>query len=180
MDAPTVEDVKGWSRLDFGALDEPYSDDDLAVLLARAMDYVWSVTGQTLATVPVPLVTMAQEAIQMRCEQVAIQSGTDYTEEAADDLVQTFGAGAYNQSRRNLAQEGPQRGLPLLNPHPGLNQRLWLLATDDMRDYWWSLFAGTMPPGMEVTEVDWGNYDGAFPYASGDWPQVPDPFTWGA
>ena len=83
---PTVDDLKTWSRVDFGSLDAPYSDDDLQIRLDRAMGYLMAYTGRAMDdTMPVPLVPIAEEAIQLRTEQIAFQEQPDYVETSNDD-----------------------------------------------------------------------------------------------
>ena len=181
MVAPTVDQILSWSKLDFDGLDEPFDSDDLVVVLDRSIAYILVVTGQTLAAMPAQLEPIASEAIQMRVEQTALQAGSDYTSEASDDLISNFSAGNYSQTRRDLGQTSPSKGIPLINSNPALNMRLWLLCTDDMREYWWSLMNGLSIPATETTEIDWGNYDGLYPYSTSDIPSAYDsPFIWGA
>lgn len=171
MDRPTVTDIKTWSRLDFGSLDEPFSDDDLAMELGRSCDYVTAVTGRIIDdTFPVPLVSICQEAVQMRVEQVTLQAQSDYLETVSDDQVQSFTAGSYSETRaegsRSRARGSPQ-GYPMVTPMVALNERLWLLMTPEMQDYWRGILMGLPIPSFAVSEVDWGNYDGQYPYSWG-------------
>lgn len=182
MDRPSVNDLKLWSKVDFAGLDEPFSDAELGVVLTRACDYVVAVTGRPIdATFPAPLVSLGEEAIQMRVEQMVYQAQPDYIETGADDEIQNFSAGTYSESRRtNPAGTGVKGGIPMINPWAALNQRLWLVATDAMREYWFSLLEGMTVPAIETTEVDWGNYDGLYPYSYQGRFGGLDPTVWGA
>jgi hypothetical protein len=161
VDAPTADDIKTWSRLDFQG-DYDTSDDQLEVEVGRAVNYVWQVTGRPIdSTFPDPLVSIAQQAIQMRTEQLVLQAQEDYVETATDDLIQNFNAGSYSESRREplrLTRGGSQAGMIPVNSWPSLNEMLWMLMTDDMQDYWRALF-GQIIPAFEVSEVDWSLSD---------------------
>lgn len=184
MDRPAVTDVKTWSRLDFSSLDEPFTDTDLENVVTRACDYIESVTGRRIdATFPVPLTSICQECVQLRTEQVVLQAQTDYLETVADDQIQSFSAGGYQETRvlgASRARTGrqPPTGYPPVTPLVALNERLFLLMTEDMRDYWRSILMGTPIPAFEVTEADWGNYDGQYPYSGSN--AIDNPFTWGS
>lgn len=186
---PSVADIKAWSRLDFADLDAPFSDDDLQVRLERALAYLETVTGRAIdATMPRLLVPIAQEAVQLRVEQMAFQEQEDYAETANDDMVQSFSAGNYTESRRVVrTYSGAETGLPEINSQPWLNRDIWLLCTDDMRAYWTETLMGAAAaasiPSFEVTEADWGNYDGLYPYTLGAGAfrsAVIDASVWGA
>lgn len=169
MDRPTVTDLKTWSRLDFSGLDEPFTDDDLTFVLTRSCDYIEQITGRRIdASFPVPLTSICQEAIQLRSEQVVLQQQSDYLETVADDQIQSFTAGSYSETRADGGRSrmrGQPTGYPMVTPMVALNERLWLLMTPDMQDYWRSILMGVALPSIASTEVDWGNYDGLYPYS---------------
>ena len=54
-----------------------------------------------------------------------------------------------------------------MNSNGALNQDMWMLCTPEMQDYWRDVIQGTSAPTIETTEVDWGNYDGLYPYSYG-------------
>lgn len=186
---PTVADIKGWSRVDFGSLDDPYTDADLQVQLDRAIDYLVTTTGRPWdVTMPPPLVPIAQEATQLRVEQTCLQSQSDYTETANDDNVQSFSAGNYSETRHEAGRSryaGLTTGIPTINPNDWLNRDIWLLCTMQMQEYWSLVINGASSfanfPAIETTEVDWGNYDGLYPYSygAGMRSMLVDPYTWG-
>ena len=166
---PTVQDIKAWSRLDFAELDEPFSDADLRIRLDRAVAYLEAMTGRTFdATMPPYLVPIAQEAVQLRVEQMAWQEQPDYQETANDDQIQSFSAGGYSETRRVIrTYAGAEHGLPEMNPNAWLNRDIWLLCTEAMRTYWVETLMGAAMaaqiPSFAVTEADWGNYGGLYP-----------------
>jgi hypothetical protein len=184
---PTVDDIKTWSRVDFTSLDAPYTDDDLQVRIDRTCSYLLGYTGRPIdATMPPPLVPIAQEAVQLRVEQMCFQEQPDYVETIADDAVQSFSAGNYSETRHEPGRSrysGATTGLPELNPNGILNRDMWLLCTPTMQDYWRDIMQGVGAPALEVTEVDWSNYDGLYPYSHGvgafRGPAL-DAGTWGA
>ena len=70
-----------------------------------------------------------------------------------------------------------------MNANDALNQDMWILCTPAMQDYWRYVIQGTNAPAIEVTEVDWNNYDGLYPYSYGVGAfhgPVADPGVWGA
>jgi hypothetical protein len=184
---PTVDELKTWSRVDFASLDEPYSDEDLEIRLVRAEDYLTAYTGRAMdATMPAPLVHIAEEAIQLRVEQICFQEQSDYVETSNDNLIQSFSAGNYSETRREPGRTryaGATTGIPELNPNESLNRDIWLLCTPEMQDYWRYITQGQGGVAIETTEVDWDNYDGLYPYSTGVGAfhgPVADPSVWGA
>lgn len=183
---PAVADLKGWSRIDFSSLDAPFTDTDLQVQIVRATAYLMAVTGRAMDdTMPPQLVPIAQDAYQLQVEQEVFKSQPDYVETSADDLIQSFSAGNYSETRHE-AGGGTRRnimpiGLPIINPDPRLNTDIWLLCTPDMQQYWRYVLQNASVPSFEVTEADWGNYDGLYPYSYGVGMRslLVDPFIWG-
>jgi hypothetical protein len=186
---PTVAQIDSWSRIDFGSLDDPFTDADLQIRLDRAIAYLEATTGRLFDdSMPGPLVPIAQEATQLRIEQMVMQEQEDYTETVNNDQVQSFTAGNYSESRRSPRDRytGLTTGLPEINSNPWLNRDIWLLCTSDMRMYWTATLQGqsavSLIPSFAVTEADWGNYDGLYPYSwgVGMTRPFPDANTWGA
>jgi hypothetical protein len=156
--APTVDDIRTWSKVDFAGIDYAVdSPDPLQILVDRAADYVADVTGRPLGSMPVEYVTTANEAIQLRVEQLAFKSQEDQVETVSDfDVIQSFGAGSYNESRRDMKEVAEAK---LINPNPHLHDLLWRMTTADKKDEWWERW-GMTPPAFEVTEVDWTGAQG--------------------
>jgi hypothetical protein len=184
---PTVTDLTSWSRIDFSSLDAPYTDDDLEVQIVRATGYLTAVTGRAMDdTMPPPLVPIAQDAYQLQVEQQVFKSQPDYVETSSDDLISSFSAGNYSETRKEPGRSrytGLTTGLPNINPDPRLNTDIWLLCTPQMQDYWRFILQNQGAPTTETTEVDWGNYDGLYPYSYGVGMYqrgVLDPSVWGA
>jgi hypothetical protein len=106
------------------------------------------------------------QAAKMRTEQIVYQDSADNVETAGDyDMIQSFSAGSYSETRREL--EKPPR---MLNPWPALDRLLWLLLTltpDELAGdgnaavearaaYWaWVLGLTPVPPAWATIEVDW-------------------------
>lgn len=163
MQAPDLADLKQWSKVDWDELDFGV-DDQLQTLLDRAIKYVCAVTGRTFdddpsigAEIPDPLIETGNEAVQMRAEQLGFQGQEDYIETGSDDEIQSFSAGSYSETRKTptrLTRGGSEAGLLPVNQWDALNQRLWLLMTPEMEDFWREKF-GQMPPSFATTEVDW-------------------------
>lgn len=152
MTAPTAAAVRGWSRIDFGALG--YGDNaKLGVLVARANTWLETITGLTFAGMPTAFEPLAEQAIQMLVEQMAYQSQEDIIETAADfHLIASFSAGDYSETRRGMDE---LRKSGMLNSDPAIHMLLWRLLTPDKQDEWLGWINGTDLPAFEVTEVDW-------------------------
>ena len=155
MVAPTFNNIKTWSLVDFAALSVAVSDAKLAVFVARANDYVVTMSGRSFEQMPASFETLAQECVQMRTEQLCYQAQPDQIDTRTDDLVSSFGTDGYNESRRGLNEPDKEK---MVNSWQALHDRLWRLMTDESRDEWRERWAGAVP-AFEVSEVDW-NYFG--------------------
>lgn len=153
MDAPTPADIKGWSKLNFA--EKGFStDDDIQRLIDIAGSLLTNITGQTYADMPPEMVPMAEMAIRGFTEQLAFEQQVDYLETLADfDLIKSFGAGPYNETRRDPGEAFKAR---MLNAWPWLSDLLWKMLTPDKYDYWIEFFAPQEVPAWAVTEVEWG------------------------
>lgn len=165
MDAPTAAQVRGWSKLDFDVLG--YSDDaDLQVLVDRANANFYNTTGRGFASIPAELEPLVGQAVQGLTEQAAYRAQEDNLETLSDfDLISSFGAGPYNETRRSPDEMMKAR---MINAWPWLNRLLWDLLTPEKYDYWVFFFSGQIAPAFQVTEMNW-----FYSY-------VNDPNTWGA
>lgn len=155
--AITAAQVREWSKVDFAGLDysapTPPAEDPLQVLVDRAVEYVLDVTGLgDESAVPSGLTRTWEEAVQRRTEQLAYKSQEDEAEAASDfDLIKSFGAGSYNETRRDMGEVEKSKQI---NPWPLLNDLLWRLATDAAKDEWAERW-GMVVPAFAVSEVDW-------------------------
>jgi hypothetical protein len=154
--APTASQVRSWSKLGFAELG--FADDtSLGRLVAVAVSTLRRITGIDLAAVEVWQEPEFQMAIQGLAEQLAFQAQPDQLETLSDwDLIQSFSAGPYSETRRSAEDAFKAR---MLNPWPWLNRLLWGLLSPDMFDYWTAFFSGTQAPAFAVTEMDWGAYE---------------------
>lgn len=178
--APTSQEIFDSSKVKWGPLG--YSDagqiDDLT---EDSIGYVTWITGRYFsdfvpvgnaenfdsavysAFTPVPLVgtphliRLARRAVRMRVEQEAYQDQPGYIDTASDDVIQSFTAGAYSETRRDTStlRGGRQAQRLLLNSSPSLNDLLMQLMTDERRDYWNTVLGGGYLPAFMVEEVDW-------------------------
>ena len=165
MVAPTAAQVRGGSKLDFGALGYS-SDADLQVLVDRANANFHNTTGRSFDSIPSELEPLVQQAVQGLAEQSAFRAQEDNLETLSDfDLISSFGAGPYNETRRSPEEMMKAR---MINAWPWLNRLLWDLLTPEKYDYWTFFFAGQFAPAFQVTEMNW-----FYTY-------VNDPNTWGA
>lgn len=149
MQAPSATDVQGWTQLDLlASADASRADRLVAIAISTFKRY----TGVDLALVSADDEPVVQHAITGLAELLAYQASPDYMETLADfDLLQSFNAGNYSETRRSPKDARDAR---LLVAWPWLSDLLWGLMTPEKYDYWLSMF-GVMPPAFEVTEVDW-------------------------
>jgi hypothetical protein len=172
-----------WDELGYPEPDpelQPPVADPLDEVVLDATAYVATVTGRYWDGTPIPtlgsgafpvIVTAGEEflyaqAVRMRTVQVAFQEQGDYSESATDDVVGSFSAGSYSETRADPNRRGESKAV---NSWPALESLLWLLMTDDQRDYWRYLAGGVNAPATLTTETDWsGRNVGIGPYV--DWP----------
>ena len=127
-----------------------------------------------------PLEPICEEVVQMRVEQMVLPVSHDYAETGADELIAVFSAGQLLGDARaragtaHGAPDGPAGDQPL----PAAQRAHLAAVIDDMRDYWRYILQGLGAPTFAITEVDWGNYDGLYPYTSNASPRN-DPMVWG-
>jgi hypothetical protein len=176
VERPTAETIRGLSALpfaDYGFGDGEEAPDKLDAQVASACAYVEWVTGWLIeTTVPAPLEPLITDAVRMRTEQNVMVAQPENIETAGDiDLVQSFTAGSYSETRRDpqSVARGGQAGMGVINPWPALNALLWLLlgtttqypdaAVDARYDYWRQLLSGVNAPAWTAIEVDWSAYD---------------------
>jgi hypothetical protein len=178
--APTITEIRAWSDLDFATYGYPEGGDGdirLQLQLDRALMYLGYVTGRQYTdpqTDQFGLVkTGMDQAVQMRTEQVILALAGDQLDSVADiDLIASFSAGSYSETRRDTVAEQQK----MLNPWPTLNDLLWMLlglfpgevnaVVDERYDYWRALLMGIQKPAWGVVEVDWARGLGqpAWPY----------------
>lgn len=171
MITPTASDVRLWSNLDWGELGYPEVDPDvrLQVLVDRAVAYVQGITGRILDPSfdgPAWLEPIAQQCVQLRTEQIGYESQPDYLETANDDVVASFSAGSYSETRVDPLKRA---SMHVLNANPALNRALWTVMTPDMVDNWTAILSGKPVPAFAVSETDWGEWFGPYEPVPGAW-----------
>lgn len=152
----TAAEVREWSNVTFADLGYPAPTsgaDRLQRLVDRALEYVLDVTGlEAVENVPDGLQATWEEAVQRRTEQLAYNSSEDAAETGGDfDLIKSFGAGKYNETRRDM---GDSEKAKVVNPWPVLDDLLKRLMTPDKLDWWYERW-GAIVPASEITEMDW-------------------------
>jgi hypothetical protein len=190
VDTPTATDVRAWSKLafdeyGFGEYDGAGGVDPLDRLVTAACDYITFVTTRVIdADTPTMLVSMIEDAVQLRVEQTVMQRQTEHIETAGDiDMISSLSVAGYSESRRDTSAKEPGT----LNPWPALDALLWRLLSpmpgednavlDDRRAYWQQLLSGQPAPAWETVEVDWsGNYYRGG--VAGSWPGLVYPWPW--
>jgi hypothetical protein len=166
MNPPTAIDIRNWTQLNLARYG--YADDaKLQPVVDRAIGYILVMTGQTLPDLDpsasptasaAHLEPLMQQAIQMRVEQVLLQGRPGHVNSAADnEVVQSFSAGSYSESRRagqgfSSRTGAAERGI---NTWPALEELLWMLMTPERFAYWWAFTSGQPMPDFTVEEVNW-------------------------
>lgn len=161
MDKPTATDFTNWTNLRLPRFG--YSDvARLQPILDRATGYIVYMTGQKLDALDpslnpgmtaADLEPLVQQAIQMRAEQVILQSQQGHAVSAADnEVVSGFTAGPYSEQRRDPQRKGEQRSI---NTWPALDELLWMLMTPERFAFWWAYVTGQPIADTWVEEVDW-------------------------
>lgn len=138
---------------------DPDPLDTLIVPAAGKM--VLDTTGwDTYEAVPDDKAPLVELAIRLAVEMTAAQSTPEYLETLSDfDLIASFSAGSYSETRRSGDDALKAK---MLAAWPPLNQALIAALTDEKRDWYLAWLAGYSPADFSVTEVDWsgrGCYD---------------------
>ena len=154
MDRPDAAAVKlvlptvPWAELGFT------DDAVLDPLVEMANAYVEAVTGRLLdASMPTTLDDLALQAVALRTAQNIYDFQGDRIEDLTDAGIVSFSVPGYSETRRDPTSTFKAS---MINSWPMLNELLWLLATDEMRDEWLETFAGGVRPAFAYEEVDWG------------------------
>jgi hypothetical protein len=159
VNVPTTDEIRAWSTVRwprFGVTDDAL----LQERINRAAAYVAFVTGQNFDAPTVAswatltsTETLLRQAIQLRTEQITVQGGRGHISSAAEnEVVQSFTAGSYSESRRDPARRGEQKSL---NTWPALDELLWMLMTDERYGWWYAYITGKPFPATWVEEVEW-------------------------
>jgi hypothetical protein len=163
--APTAAEILAASQFDFPTAG--YADEAaLEPLVAAGGSLLTTITGLEWADITPAQEPLVLLAVRGMTEQLAMQSTPEYLETLADfDLIQSFSAGPYSETRRSAEDAMKARKL---NAWPWLSDLLWQLLTPDKRDEWLAYFEGENAPAFAVTEMEWDSY---YPY---------DGYVWGA
>lgn len=130
MSAPSAQEIRAWSKVEFGELGYPDpegGDDTLDIQIERSVAEFQKDTGMKLANIELGSddAILAGEAIQMYTEWRVGSSQPEILESAYDfDMIQSFSAGSYSETRRGIGAGGAN----VLHPWPRLNRLLLLLT----------------------------------------------------
>lgn len=152
---PAAADVRAASKLDFCELG--YGVDagpgGLQEIVDQAESLFWRITGQNIDSIKPKDAPIVRRVITGIAEQMAQQSSADYLDTASDwDLIQSFSAGPYSETRRSAADMLQAR---MLFPVPWINQALWGLLSEERYGYWMAFFTGYNMPAYETSDVFW-------------------------
>lgn len=212
MNTPTAAIVRSRTpRYDWSAVGYPAptaSDTDpLDEGVADAVEYVQGVTWRKLDdTMDPAFERRATRAVILRAQQQVQQEDPDLVETAAEgELVSSFSASGYSETRRAYSDFKAANDALLVNRWPALSDLLWAVMTPEAQAWWRAFLKGEMPGlpaavalgGFSVVETAWDLVH-AWPYEDtppwldsyrstylqpvdpGDLPYVPDPYgeTW--
>jgi hypothetical protein len=148
--APTAAEVKAASEVDAITTATPAKLDRLVAIANSSFQ---KITGLKFADVDPDDEPIVTQAVTGLAEMTSYQTSPEYIETLADfDLIQSFNAGPYSETRRSAEDARKAR---LLVAWPWLSDILWNLLTPDKYDYWVSFFSGQNAPAFNYTEVDW-------------------------
>lgn len=156
MAAPTAEEIREWSQVDFDSLG--YGEDPALqrlVNVALAVFTRWtgqSWSGDTYSDIAPATGTeaLAVDAIQTLTEIAAYRKQADRAETFGDfDLLSSFSAGGYSESRRSGKD---LREVSLSQ----MEAMLWPLMTAAKQEEWKEMISGINAPAFEVTSEDFG------------------------
>lgn len=149
MDTPTVATIREWTpaTVDYDALG--YGDDaELQKRVDEVIPQLRRFTGWTLADVPDEDAPLFRRALWMLTYLAAAETTEDRLDTLADfDLLKSFGAGSYNETRRDPDEMFKAR---MLVPWAALNTLLWDLMNEDARARWDEWFAGSQVPAFSI------------------------------
>jgi hypothetical protein len=154
MDAPTTSDIQALTRLEaLKAADAAEADP----VVAQARSEVRRFTGLSWANVTdSDDAENVKRAVRGMAELLWIQQSPETLETMADfDLVKSFSAGSYSETRRDAEDAMKAK---LLVAWPWLSSLLWGLMTPEKKDEFLEQF-GDVAPAWSVSEMDWGAYE---------------------
>lgn len=152
---PDAAYVVSASKLDFA--EYGYTSNDgpggIQELVDRAESSFWRITGQTIDEIDAKDAPLVRRVIQGMTEQIAMSSSADTLDTMADwDLIQSFSAGPYSETRRS-----PEDMLKakMLNPVPWISDALWSMLTPAQYEHYWMFFSGANIPAWQATDTYW-------------------------
>jgi hypothetical protein len=161
VDTPTPAMIRLWmpATVDFDALG--YGDDDeLQKRIDEVIAQLRRFTCRQLPDIVVEDEPLYRRALWMLTYLSMAETSIDRLDTLADfDLLKSFGAGNYNEVRRDFAEMFKAR---MLVPWGALNTLLWDLMTDECRARWDEHFAAGVVPAFEIGNEGWlmtGEYD---------------------
>lgn len=159
MDQPTAADVRTWGLpntpwAEWGYV-EGLTPDSLERVTAAAAQQTLNVTGWgTWGAVPPQNEPLLEHAVTIMTQMFAAQSTPEYLETLSDfDLIQSFSAGSYSETRRSVDEAIKAK---MLAAWPAAHAALFAAMTPDARDAYLAYLNGANVPGFETTEVLWG------------------------
>lgn len=147
-----------WAALGLGAPADPDAPDplDAHVLVGAAL--LPGLTGYTLESTPVANEPIVLQVIGGLALKSAIDLSPDRLETLVDfDLLASFSAGSYSETRRSADDAAKVRELGLTG-WPWLDFLLLNAMSPEKKDEYLALVKGEYAPASSVTEVDWAGW----------------------
>jgi hypothetical protein len=162
MDAPTAAEVREWAPPQFAFASYGYpapegeAPDTLEARTRWAWAYVLETTGRTPEDLTGNDQALAEQAVTLRVMQLALGSSATTFATLSKPWIKSFTAGSYSETRFSPSELGGNAKdvLTKVNPWLELASLLWLLMTDEKRDYWLEVFGGRVRPAGAFIPVD--------------------------
>lgn len=143
-----------WSDYGYSSNDGPGG---IQELVDRAESTFWRITGQTLDQIDAQDAPLVRRVIQGLTEQIAMASSSDTLDTMADwDLIQSFSAGSYSETRRSADDMFKSR---MLNAVPWISDALWSMLTPERYEHYLQFFTGVNTPAWQAGDVYWAEGD---------------------
>jgi hypothetical protein len=166
FNAPTTAEIRALSKVEFSEINYPVeTPDPLDPVVAQAIAYVEWMTGRVfddtddaskpsygtfeqIGVLNSRLFVLFTQAVRMRTEQIAMQSQDDYVETASDDVVSSFSASDYSETRADPTRRGESKSI---NTWKALSDLLLILMTPDRYSWWLAYLSGTPQPAWSFS-----------------------------
>lgn len=164
MDRPTAEEIRLDTRIDWVAIGYPDTVAGNALLdeeIAFAWAYVESKSCRDLDALVVddPLGILGLRALKLRVLQSTTQSSSSYVNQSLNNLIKSFAVPGYSETKFDppwVNNKNFQHAV--VNDWPVLADLLWMMMTDECKQFYIDMFKDEFAPFSVTTEVMWWNH----------------------